>query len=282
VLFDAIEFDAKVAAGDVLYDLAFLLADLVDHKLECRANIVLNRYLSVTDKDANLEGLAALPLYLSIRAAIRAKVAIARLGARAGATSPDAAKARAYFALAVGAIDPGPPRLVAIGGLSGTGKSSLARELAPSLPPLPGAIIIRSDVERKSICGVDEYAKLPASACEPDVTAQVYAALARKAALVIAAGHSAVVDAVFADEGERKLIEDIAGSHRVAFHGIFLDADLETRIRRVGTRIADASDADAAVARKQEAYRTGKVRWARVNASRSLDQVLANAKKSLV
>src|ERR1019366_1027124 len=88
VLFDAIEFDPKIATSDVLYDLAFLLMDLIERKLTPAANIVLNCYLNETRRAEDLDALAALPLFLSLRAAIRAKVAAARRAlsaARAGA-----------------------------------------------------------------------------------------------------------------------------------------------------------------------------------------------------
>ena len=79
VLFDAIEFSAIIGSGDVLYDLAFLLMDLVERKLPQAANIVLNRYLAETHRNEDLDALTALPFFLSMRAAIRAKVTAARL-----------------------------------------------------------------------------------------------------------------------------------------------------------------------------------------------------------
>ena len=79
VLFDAIEFSEVIASGDVLYDLAFLLMDLVERSLSPAANIVLNRYLVESRRDENLDALAALPFFLAMRAAIRAMVTAARL-----------------------------------------------------------------------------------------------------------------------------------------------------------------------------------------------------------
>src|SRR5205807_3581352 len=78
VLFDAIEFDARMATVDVLYDLAFTLMDLLRHDQPLAANVVLNRYLAATSPE-NLDALSALPLFTSMRAAIRAQVALARL-----------------------------------------------------------------------------------------------------------------------------------------------------------------------------------------------------------
>jgi hypothetical protein len=274
VLFDAIEFDPAIATGDVLYDLAFLLMDLIERGLRPAANIVFNRYLTETRRLDDLDALAALPLFLSLRAAIRAKVTAARraLGAaRAGAEQ----SARDYFALAGKLLTPPAPRLVAVGGLSGTGKSLLARALAAEILPEPGAVVLRSDVERKVLFGIAEADRLPETAYAPGVTTQVYAVLADTARRVIAAGHSAIVDAVFADAGERAAIAQAAAGK--AFHGLFLTADLATRLARVGGRKGDASDADAAVARRQEQYDLGAMQWTPVDASGPPEETLRRA-----
>ena len=276
VLFDAIEFDPKIATGDVLYDLAFLLMDLIERKLTQAANIVLNRYLNETRRTEDLDALTALPLFLSLRAAIRAKVAAARraLGA-AGAEQ----SARDYFALAGKLLAPQPPILVAVGGLSGTGKSLLARALAAEILPEPGAVVLRSDVERKVLFAVAEADRLPETAYARDVTTQVYAALIDKARRVTGAGHSAIVDAMFADASERAAI--VKAGAGAAFHGLFLTADLATRLSRVGGRKGDASDADAAVARRQEQYDLGDLQWTLVDASGSPEETLRRAKAAL-
>src|SRR5690606_38807847 len=232
-LFDAIEFDPRMATADVFYDLAFLLMDLVGRGLSPAANIVLNRYLGETRRLSDLDALAALPLFLSMRAAIRAKVSAARarnFDAGSGERAEAERSARAYFRLARAFLAPPPPRLVAIGGLSGTGKSVLARNLAPDLKPEPGAVVLRSDVERKALFGVAETARLPERAYAPEVTRRVYATLAEKARRVLAAGHSAIADAVFAKAEERALIAGAAAG--AAFDGLFLVADLETRLAR--------------------------------------------------
>ena len=280
--FDAIEFDPLIATGDVLYELSFLLMDLVERDLQPAANIVLNRYLSETRRDADLDGLAALPLFLSLRAGVRAKVTAAR-AANADRAAQGAINdaARRYFDFALRFIAPPAPRLVAVGGLSGTGKSVLARALAADLPPAPGAAVFRSDVERKAMFGLAETAKLPQDAYMPDVTQKLYAALGEKARRTIAAGHSAIVDAVFATPQERKAMASIAQSCGVHFQGLFLTADLTTRLARVGIRAGDASDANADIVRQQEHYNLGPVDWVCVDAGHSPDVTLANARAVL-
>lgn len=282
VLFDAIEFSELIASGDVLYDLGFLLMDLLHRGLAPAASRVFNAYLAATRRDDDLAGIAALPFFLSMRAAIRAKVALARMERAAAAAHPAIAEeARAYFSFARRAIDPPAPRWVAVGGLSGTGKTGLARALAPQLQPMPGAVVIRSDVERKTLFGAAEAQRLPAEAYSEAATTRVYAALLARARRILAAGHSAIVDAVFAKPQERDAIAAAAQAAGVRFDGLFLAADLDTRLARVGGRTGDASDADRTVAAAQEAYDLGPLRWAQVDASGTPEQTAARARAAL-
>lgn len=276
-LFDAIEFDPAFAIVDVLYDLAFLLMDLEHRRLRPLGNAVLNRYLEVT---GDLAGLAALPLFLSARAAVRAKIAGTVAAMKPGGSAA-AAEAVAYLDHAVAALEPPAPRLVAVGGLSGTGKSVLARGLAPSLGPAPGAVVLRSDSVRKALFGVAETERLPAEGYAPGVTERVYAILAERAAQVLAAGHAAVIDAVCARPDERALFESVARRAGVRFDGLWLEAPLELRIDRVSNRRKDASDATAEVAQRQETYDLGQIRWMRMGAGRVAADVLAEARKRL-
>jgi aminoglycoside phosphotransferase family enzyme/predicted kinase len=282
VLFDAIEFSELIASGDLLYDLAFLLMDLTERGLRPAANIVLNRYLLEAGRAENLDVLTTLPLFLSIRAAIRAKVGAARLTYVGAQERPAAERsAQQYFDWACCFIVPARPALVAIGGLSGTGKSVLARALATDLNPAPGAVVLRSDIERKALFGKREQEKLPPEAYTPAVTARVFATVADKARRVLAAGHSAIVDAVFSTPEERDLMERSASVLGVPFRPLFLIADLATRVTRIGARQPDASDADATVARKQESYDLGPLNWATVDASGTPEETLARARNVL-
>ena len=180
-LFDALEFSDEIASGDVLYDLAFLLMDLEQRGLRGSANRLFNRYLAPEPPDA-LAGLVALPLFLSLRAAIRAKVEAAGAERLEGEKRDQSrALARRYFIRAAQFLAYVPPRLVAVGGLSGVGKSALAGALAPEIGRAPGALWLRSDLERKAMFAVGETVRLPASAYSGEVTRQVYERLVEKA-----------------------------------------------------------------------------------------------------
>lgn len=276
VPFDAIEFDPLIASGDVLYDLAFLLMDLVERGLPGPANVVLNRYLAETQRLEDLDALTALPLFLALRAAIRAMVTAARLKVAPESECHDIEKAAAsYFRLALDLIAPPPPVVVAIGGLSGTGKSVLARALAPNLAPAPGAVVLRSDSERKALFGHPENARLPAEAYAADVTDRVFAILDDKTRRAAAAGHSVIADAVFVQPRQRDSIAAAAAGRR--FVGLYLRADLATRLDRVGARRNDASDATVEIALQQEEYQAGASGWIDIDASGTPDQTLARA-----
>lgn len=266
VLFDAIEFDETIASIDVFYDLAFPLMDLLHYGQGPAANQILNRYLAVQSTE-QADGLAALPLFMSMRAAVRAEVLLARAGQASSKQANTLDAAKAYFELARRLIRPAPPVLIAVGGLSGTGKSVLARDLAPSVRPEPGAIVLRSDVIRKQLFGVAEIDRLPPEAYKADTHGRVYSSLIEQAKRILSHGHSAILDAVFADERERSAAETAARASHVNFTGLFLVADLATRRNRVGNRATDASDATPEVAERQEHYELGKMTWKRVDAS---------------
>jgi len=282
VPFDALEFSERLGTIDVLYDLAFLLMDL-DHRGDRHAaNVVLNAYVSAAPVGGEIEGLACLPLFLSCRAGVRAVVAIERMAQTEGATREEQrANVVSHADLARSYLEPPPGALVAIGGLSGTGKSTLAAQLAAGLGPAPGALHVRSDVERKHLFGVGETERLPPEGYQAEVSERVYAQLLDKARRALAANHAAIVDAVFAKPAERAAIEAVARELGRPFVGLWLTAPRETLMARVGARRGDASDADRAVVAQQLGYDTGAVSWSRVEASGSPAQCLEAAEAAL-
>ena len=262
VPFDAIEFSEKIANIDVLYDLAFALMDLARQGLGALANRLLNEWLwriAELPEASHEEALALLPMFLSRRAAIRAYVD----SAVTAVSGKDNAPARAYQKAALAFLQPVPARLLAIGGLSGSGKTTLALRMAPEIGRAPGAVVVRSDVERKRQAGVALEERMPAGSYSPQASARVYAAVLARAERILRAGHSVVLDAVFAREDERRAAEALAVKVGVPFEGIWLDVPKEVAQTRVAGRKADASDATPAVVERQFGYDLGRITWQR-------------------
>jgi predicted kinase len=134
--------------------------------------------------------------------------------------------------------------------------------------------VIRSDETRKQLCGVDPLQPLGPEGYSAELTDRVYSTIAHRASQVVAGGHAAIVDAVFARSADREVIERIAAVARVSFAGIWLEAPESVLIGRSERRHLDASDADAAVIRNQLARDTGAITWHRTDASRAPDDVL--------
>ncbi|MCU0955337.1 MAG: AAA family ATPase [Hyphomicrobium sp.] len=272
-LFDAIEFDETLATTDVLYDLAFLLMDLDHREQRPAANAVLNRYVWRRQEFGDLESLAALPVFLALRAAIRAMVG----AQRAQITGQDRQPARAYLERARRYLDQVPPALVLVGGLSGSGKSTLAAALAPDVGRAPGALHLRSDLERKAMLGAGELERLPQAAYSEDATARVYRRILEKAEAALRAGHSVIVDAVHAHPEERQSIAAVAGKTGAKLCAVWLDAPASVLMARVAARKNDASDATPQVVERQLAYDTGVLEWTLIDASGTLEETLRTA-----
>ncbi len=278
VLFDAIEFDDAIATGDVLYDLGFLIMDMWERGDRAAADRLLVRYLAITHRDEHLQGLAAIAFFMAIRATIRSKVTAAQVPHLSGAARDKAAgDAIHYFRTAETLLAPVTPTLIAVGGLSGTGKSTLSMALAPRIGRAPGAVVLRTDVERKALFGVKETERLPPQAYSYAMTEKVYHRVMIQARTALAAGHSVILDAVFADPHERQIAEKMAQAVEAPFVGLWLTAPAEILVARVAKRVGDASDANVTVVRRQLDYRLGRMTWERVDASGTEEETIARA-----
>ena len=275
-LFDGVEFNDEISCTDVQYDLAFLLMDLWRRCLPRHANAVWNRYLAATQ---DWQGISLLPLFLSCRAAVRAKTTATttRVERDPARRTELEALARQYLAMADEFLHPPPPAIIAIGGFSGSGKSTLALALAPSVGAVPGAIVLRSDEIRKQLCAVPALERLGPDGYADGISRRVYQALIDRAAAIVGAGHSVIVDAVYARPDDRDAIVRVAADASVPFAGLWLDAPEQTLVARVAARHDDASDADADVIRKQQLLGTGPIAWQRFDASTSLERLLQAA-----
>ncbi|HVC61496.1 MAG TPA: AAA family ATPase [Acetobacteraceae bacterium] len=268
VPFDALEFDETFATIDLAYDLAFLLMDLDRRVDRAAANRVLNRYVARTG-DVGL--VPTLPAFLSLRAMVRAHVE---------ARSGHAAAWQPYLQAALDYLRTAPAMVVAVGGLPGTGKSTLARALAPGLGRAPGALILRSDEIRKRQHGVAPEQRLPQSAYGDAASQAVFAAIAEGVRVAAAGGHCVVADATFIDPAHRRAVEDAARRAGVGFAGFWLEAPLPELERRIVARSGDASDATLAVLHAVASAGTGAGSWRPVD-SRNVEAALALARATL-
>ena len=274
VLFDALEFDERLATCDVLYDLAFLLMDLCHRGLVRQANITMNAYLLATT-GAEDAGLSALPLFMSVRAAIRAMVLL-QTDQATGQPGVSTEEARLYLAQAVASLDRTTPTLIAVGGISGTGKTVLARDLAAGIGACPGAVHLRTDTERKNAAGHVDYA--------PSARGVIYDRMFARAATLLAAERSVVLDGTFLDDTHRVAAGDLAARAGVTFHGLWLTAPERVLLERVSARQGDASDADAEVVHAQFALAGANVpqrHWTTIDAGSTRQKTRAAASAAL-
>ena len=267
VPFDALEFDEDLATIDLGYDLAFLLMDV-----ECKlgrpaANRVLNRYIARTGDAALLHGL---PVFLSLRAMVRSHIA---------ANRQNVAEAQNYLDRAQGFLAAAVPVVVAVGGLPGAGKSTLARALAPELGPSPGALIVRSDEIRKRLNGVAPEQKLPPSAYDTPANLQVFNEILLETTVAAHCGHAVVIDATLIDPAQQAALARIAVAAGISFVGLFLVAPIAVLEARIEARQHDASDATVEVLHRFAAEKPP-LGWHRIAAERA-DCALAAAREAI-
>jgi hypothetical protein len=257
VPFDGIEFNPELRFIDVASDVAFTTMDLIEHGLPRLAWRFLDRYLEAT---GDYDLLGGLRFYAVYRALVRAKVSIIR------AHQPDTTEAQRRIAsaaflrdlsLAERLAEAPAPLLIAVGGLSGSGKTTVAGLLLEHL----GAVRVRSDVERKRLAGLRADARggnaFGAGLYAPEMTARTYARLHEVAGIVLGAGHPVVVDAAMLQRAERDALRAHADRLGVRCECIWCEAPwptLQARVARRQARARDASDATVAVLRRQRQF----------------------------
>jgi predicted kinase len=254
VVIDCVEFSERFRAADPVCDVAFTVMELLFHRQIDLARSFADAYLAAA---ADEEGRALLPFYVAYRSLIRAKVRGLEMRE---SEIPDerrnasAAKARAHGLLALGELEApaARPLLVLVGGLPGTGKSTLARALGAQMR----CDVIRSDVVRKELAGVapsSTEAGLPplhawrSGLYAPEETNRTYGECRRRALDLLFQGKRAVVDATFADEALRRSFLDAAASLGVPVVWFVCTASADAVRERLASRRGDASDADFGV-----------------------------------
>jgi len=257
VVIDCIEFNERFRYADPIADIAFLEMDLRFHGREDLAMVLADAYLDAADDP---EGRLLVPFYAAYRAAVRAKVA----GIRASEDEiPEAERAadieseRAHWLLALGLLETRGrrPGLVLIGGLPGTGKSTLAVSLAERA----GFGVLASDPTRKELAGLDPGTSAAdafgAGIYTAECNDRTYDALLERAEARLLEGGRVIVDASFREDGRREAFLDLARRHRVPALFLVLEAPPARVRQRIASRHGGPSDADVDI------YEAAAARW---------------------
>jgi predicted kinase len=285
VIIDCIEFSERFRFGDPVADMAFPAMDFAFYGRRDLARAFIEAYFRASGDD---EGRALVPMYTAYRATVRASVE-GMLVAESEVSEADRVRAstrsRVHWLLALSELEePGRrPCLVLVAGLPGTGKSSLARELAAA-----GSFrVIRSDVVRKALAdGENSIDRLPESFYTSEWNARTYAECLRRADELLFAGERVLVDANFREEQQRRAFLKLAEERGVIGCLLHCTARPETVRRRLQERSGDASDADWSVYQKtaptwEEMSETTLRATRKVSTEGSLEEALAHATTAL-
>ena len=276
LFFSPIDYNENLCCIDTLYDLADLLMDLEAKGLRRLANILFNHYMAYMN---DLSGFPLMGLYQSIRAARRAAVCAKKATLLHGWDRRRMLKeARQYFNLAYHFVSAGKPLLIACGGLSGSGKSRIAREIACYLDPAPGAVVLRDDIIKKQMTGLMPTETLDKKYDTQAFEEVVYDVLRQQAAGALSVGSCVILDALFYNEDERLAAEALAKKMKVPFVGLWMDAPLQVREKRVKTRLRNPSDVrDRAELDSQLKLDIGEVHWHKIMTDKTRDKTVQEA-----
>ena len=245
-IIDCIEFNDGFRFADPVSDIAFLIMDLKFHGRRDLARTLIEAYFDAT---ADTKGRQLLPLYVSYRAAVRAKVNSLT------ATDPEipqddrqlaADHARAHWMLALSELqDPqSRPCLIVVSGLPGTGKTTLARRLAADAK----CHVIRTDIVRKELAGIPELspggAAVRSGIYSDSWTRRTYTECVNRTMALLQQGERVLVDGTFSCEEHRLQFLDAANRVAVPFLLLNCQADSQLIRQRLAARRGDASDAD--------------------------------------
>ena len=234
LLFSPIEYNDSLDCTDTLYDLAFLTMDLEAKNLRRLSNILINHYMAYVN---DIEGLPLMGLYQSMRAAYRAAVCAKTSVLSTGKEKQNLIRqTKKYFDLAIHFLTPIRPIVIACGGLAGSGKSRIAREIGGLINPGPGAIILRDVVIKKQITGLAPHQGFNKTVDSPVFERITYDVLCQQIKSALSAGASVVLDATFCTPEQREIVQRTAKQMKAPFIGLWMDAPLEVRKTRVWER----------------------------------------------
>ncbi len=246
-VFDCIEFNQAFRNTDIIYDAAFMVMDLEFQGRSDLANVFLNAYLEQT---GDYWGAVLLPLYLSMRAYVRAKVnslALDDPGIPLAEKQQAQERAAAYYHFAWSYTQPRQGQLVLMSGLSGSGKTTVARQVAQAI----AAIHIRSDAVRKHLAGLaldqrgDVAGEQGSGIYTPEMTCQTYERLLELGIFLAQQGRSVVLDAKYDRQEFRQAVIAQAEAQHIPLSIFHCTAPLEVLRDRLQTRTGDIADATA-------------------------------------
>jgi predicted kinase len=207
---------------------------------------------------------------------VRAHVTATQVEEGDGRSDGLVAEARSYFDLAKDLLGDHPPRLIAIGGLSGSGKTTIAEALAAHVGAPPGARIVESDRVRKALHGVPPETRLPDRAYRPEISDKVYREMAWRAGLILSQDGSVVADAVFDRPADRERIGKEAADRGLPWLGIWLEADAAVLWQRVSERKGGPSDATVDILSRQLQRHANGITWRRMDAARNSADIVSD------
>jgi len=234
--FDCIEFNDELRWIDTMSEVAFVVMDLQARGYEAFAWRFLNRYLAIS---GDYQGLALLPYYVIYRAMVRAKVEAL---SGDGEDNPAFQRSRHYLNLALSWSKPGQPAIINMHGLSGSGKSTVAEDLASRLH----AIQIRSDIERQRLFK-RQTASAPATAVnqgiyQENASQRTYEYLAELAENLLLHGFKVIIDAACLKTSQRQLFKRLAAKLNLPYFLISCQAPVETLQIRIDQRLQKGND----------------------------------------
>jgi len=242
-IFDAVEFNRRINLLDIARDVGFLQMDLEYRERPDLGEAFVRRYQKIAD-DPDLR--EVLPFYAYYSACVRGKVEnflldIPSIPAKEKRAA--AVRARRYFELACEYAKTLPPAmLIVMCGLSGSGKSTEAKEIAKKL----GADVISSDIVRKRLAGIDPKTKVldefRAGLYSAAMTQRTYAAMQAQAHDLLMSGKTVILDATFQRRDERQSAVRLARETGAQFACILTEASETAIRRRLGTRLAKGRD----------------------------------------
>jgi len=249
-LFDRIEFNEPFRFVDVMYDVAFTVMDLEYRNRTDFANVFLNNYLEYS---GDWEGVQVLPLYLTRQAYVRAKVNSFILDDPhvSEAEKQHAHKqASQYYHLAWQYTQSRQGHLWMMSGLSGSGKTTIAREIAKQLQ----AIHLRSDAVRKQLAGIDLQAQGSQQIYQAEMTQQTYQRLLELGLLLASQGWHIILDAKYDQQSLREAVIQQSNIYQIPVKILHCYAPPDLLRDRVAKRQGDISDATVDLITQQQAH----------------------------